>query len=725
MASRSTRVRRWSVAACTYALCLAGPGRAQDFQLLPLGQGSPGSECVLPGPDAALDSAAAGDDVALPPVVITSGSNGVCETALGGDDVRSPNGVVLGGGLPSGPLVVAGTPLANDGICDSPVTPLGDDVRSVPVGQSQPGMRAIAAGGDGTIDTSPSGDDVAAGIICPGPNTNFDSSTHPSDLLPAVNVLCQPCVGSAACITPGPDGLLQTVASGDDVLVPFVSTGADGIAQSTAADDDVQVIAPGSGFVDTVCVHTGADGLAQTSLCGNGTADLEENGLVGADCEDGNTTSGDGCSAICLAEFCGDGVEQAGLGEECDDGNARNDDACVVGCRDAACGDGFRWRGVEECEPPSTTTCDATCLRIALPRCGDAILDPGEQCDDGNVSNKDDCPTSCLEAVCGDGFLHTKGTPPFEQCDDGNTAPGDGCSGGCLVECGNGMIDGACSEGAVGAACSVDADCDTAPGNGRCVGEACDPGAALLCGALPPVCSNVCQYAACGNDARECDEQCDRGAANGVPGSGCSATCTRLQARFEARPRECLSSWSVDNPPQGPGRRVHRCRDGDPCDFDAETGQCTFRLGMCVNRTDVAGCTPGELLTVDLVGVRVGDPTAAAAVEAVTNAVRELAPSSGLVPDRCRSGLPGKVCSIPDDRECDSFFGAGNGACDIGTGVVFSPPLDPAALGGEQVSPCTPSLDVVVPAGRRLALRARSRQASGVGDYDTVKLVCR
>lgn len=843
MVSRIAGVLGRCVFVCLCAL--ATPSRGQDFQLLALGNGSPGSECVLPGPNTVLNSTAAGDDVAIPPTVITSGPNGICETALGGDDVRSPNGVVFHRGLPNGPLVLAGTPLSNNGICDSVVTLLGDDVVSVAPGRSEPGMRAVAAGPDGTVDTIPGGDDVVSGIVCPGSNSNFDSTTHPSDLLPAVNVLCQPCAGSAACITAGPDGILQTTPSGDDVLLPFVSTGANGIAQSTAADDDVQVIAPGSGFPDTVCVRTGADGLAQTSLCGNGATDLEENGIIGADCEDGNVVSGDGCNATCRAEFCGDGAEQPGLGEQCDDGNAqnndacitgcldatcgdgyrqngvedceppntptcsatclaiqcrngvidpgeecddgnsRNDDACVDGCRDAFCGDGFvhdgveqceppntigcsatcvtlpycgdglpgpgeqcddgnprnddaclvgcvtafcgdgyRHRGVEECEPPNTPTCSATCLDVVLPQCGDGVVDPGEQCDDGNQSNRDDCLTSCILAACGDSQLRTRGTPPFEACDDGNIASGDGCSQTCRVECGNGILDGACSEGAVGSACSRDADCDTTPGNGRCVGEACDPGTAGLCAPGPTVCSNACQIATCGNEVRECGEHCDRGSANGAPGSGCSVTCTRLNASNEGRARECISSWTIDNAPQELRRRVQRCTDGDPCDFDTEAGQCTFRIGACVNRTDVAICTPGDLVTVDLLGLDVSDADQAAAAEVITNAIRDLGPASGVVPDRCRAGLRGKACSIPDDNECDTFFGAGNGLCDIGTGVEFAPPLDPQTLGGEQTSPCTPSLDVVVPAGSRLTLRARSRQTNGSQDFDTLRLIC-
>ena len=36
--------------------------------------------------------------------------------------------------------------------------------------------------------------------------------------------------------------------------------------------------------------------------------------------------------------------------------------------------------------------------------CGNRVLDPGEQCDDGNTSNTDYCLNSCMLATCNDGF---------------------------------------------------------------------------------------------------------------------------------------------------------------------------------------------------------------------------------------------------------------------------------------------------------------------------------
>lgn len=63
------------------------------------------------------------------------------------------------------------------------------------------------------------------------------------------------------------------------------------------------------------------------------------------------------------------------------------------------------------------------------PRCGDAMLQGSEQCDDGNVSNRDGCLNSCREATCGDRFVQRG----IEECDDGNHRDDDGCTNACAL----------------------------------------------------------------------------------------------------------------------------------------------------------------------------------------------------------------------------------------------------------------------------------------------------
>jgi len=79
-------------------------------------------------------------------------------------------------------------------------------------------------------------------------------------------------------------------------------------------------------------------------------------------------------------------------------------------------------------------------------RCGDAIKEGSEECDDGNNLNGDGCSGTCQLEDCGDGNLDYG-----EGCDDGNLVSGDGCNAFCQDEqC---VDDSDCQEGAVCDAC--------------------------------------------------------------------------------------------------------------------------------------------------------------------------------------------------------------------------------------------------------------------------------
>ncbi len=80
----------------------------------------------------------------------------------------------------------------------------------------------------------------------------------------------------------------------------------------------------------------------------------------------------------------------------------------------------------------SLFVCDGADWRqlVALPLCGNKVVDSQEQCDDGNTKSGDGCTATCQNNVCGDGVLWQG----KEQCDDGNSKDGDGCSAKCTVE---------------------------------------------------------------------------------------------------------------------------------------------------------------------------------------------------------------------------------------------------------------------------------------------------
>jgi fibro-slime domain-containing protein len=213
-----------------------------------------------------------------------------------------------------------------------------------------------------------------------------------------------------------------------------------------------------SGGVGVTLTTPDAGADHPTGTCGNGVIDQNER------CDDGNTTSGDGCSRICQIENnydcpvagqlcvnmakCGNGVLTSD--EVCDDGNTRDGDGCSATCTNVEPG----W----QCRVPG---------RPCTPQCGDGVLGGTEACDDGNTRDGDGCsaecrlepgfkcegtPSKCTPTTCGDGKKEGA-----ESCDDGNTMPFDGCSQDCQVEpdCTGSSCTSKCGDGIV-----LNEDCD-------------------------------------------------------------------------------------------------------------------------------------------------------------------------------------------------------------------------------------------------------------------------
>jgi cysteine-rich repeat protein len=169
-------------------------------------------------------------------------------------------------------------------------------------------------------------------------------------------------------------------------------------------------------------------------------------------------------------------------GEECDDGDGDSSDACLASCVRARCGDGVVRVDTETCDDGNDDDTDGCKSNCALPSCGDGIVQPPEVCDDQNGDDSDDCLSTCLLASCGDGFLHAG----FESCDDGNHDAGDDCTNACQpARCGDGVV--------------------------RRGLEGCDDANTVD----DDFCDNLCQPPVCGDGRRAGGEQCDQGAQNG------------------------------------------------------------------------------------------------------------------------------------------------------------------------------------------------------------------
>jgi cysteine-rich repeat protein len=145
-------------------------------------------------------------------------------------------------------------------------------------------------------------------------------------------------------------------------------------------------------------------------------------------CDDANTEDGDGCSAACRLESCGNGVLDAG--ELCDDGNDEDDDDCTSLCRPPACGDALIQASLgEDCDDANLDNTDDCPTDCSLPVCADGVVEGAEECDPGEAAGDGEsvCSAQCTLNACGDGYLHR----PSEKCDDGNTDDGDECNATC------------------------------------------------------------------------------------------------------------------------------------------------------------------------------------------------------------------------------------------------------------------------------------------------------
>jgi cysteine-rich repeat protein len=302
---------------------------------------------------------------------------------------------------------------------------------------------------------------------------------------------CGPCAAGQACN--GPTDCASLVCVGGMCQAPACN---DGVRNGLETDVDCGGAMCGACPGGKGCMaggdcasHLCVAGACTTPACGDGVV------LPPEQCDDGNTTNGDGCSSTCAVQpgftcsgspsvcttTCGDGFA-AGT-EGCDDGNAQNGDGCSSTCNVEI---GFSCSG-------SPSTC--------APICGDGIKVAAEACDDGNVANGDGCSSTCTvqpgfmcsgspsvcTTTCGDGIK-----AGGEGCDDGNATSGDGCSSACAVE----------------------------------------PG--YTCTGTPSTCSVTCGDGVVGGT-----EICDDG--NLVNGDGCSSTCKLEGGTNEVEPNDTFA----------------------------------------------------------------------------------------------------------------------------------------------------------------------------------------
>ena len=393
---------------------------------------------------------------------------------------------------------------------------------------------------------------------------------------------------------------------------------------------------------------------ADSDVC-NGAETCRDAGTAMSACDPPASAAPDGTAcgagliclgAGCVTSACGDGFADPARGEDCDDGNTTDGDGCDNDCTftcsaDADCADADVCDGLETCSapgtsasacaegsaPPAGTSCGSGLLcsggACVAARCGDTFVTGTEQCDDGNTTDGDGCENDCTwtctaAADCSDGNLCNgtetctmpstlgsrcvAGSPPTdgtscgggricrmgtcatagcgdgivsspEQCDDGNMTSGDGCDNDCTWTC---TAAADCSDGN---ACNGAETC-TSPGT---LGSRCNAGAppapGTSCGTGLICVGTSCIAARCGDSIVTGTEQCDDG--NTTNGDGCDNDCTFTCSG----PADCSDGLACNGAEtcSMPGTTASRCNMGaaPPAGTSCGTGQICVG-GSCV-----------------------------------------------------------------------------------------------------------------------------------------------
>jgi cysteine-rich repeat protein len=390
--------------------------------------------------------------------------------------------------------------------------------------------------------------------------------------------------------------IVETCASGNlcsrahAMCAPIVLQCADKAPGFAFCDGDIRRVC-GPDLVTTDDEKCAASCAAETGTC-SGAACGDKKVQAGEACDLGPDNSAGAygpnqCTTLCqVAPRCGDGKVDDTHGETCDDGkNDGTPGSCGADCKTyvplPSCGDAIM-QPPEQCDTGASngtpaSSCDARCKL----KCGNGMLDTGEQCDDGSSNNTGaygKCASDCkLGPRCGDGTVQSAS----EQCDDGanNGSATSRCDARCRFKCGNGTID---------------------------TGEQCDDG--TLSGIYGGCNANCTKAAFCGDGTKNGPEQCDLGtAANTGAYGGCNANCTLAPHCGDAHtdsPQETCDDGNGSNTDSCLTTcRAATCGDGfvfavssggqEECD----NGSANSNAGACLATCKRATCGDGFLQT--------------------------------------------------------------------------------------------------------------------------------
>ena len=339
--------------------------------------------------------------------------------------------------------------------------------------------------------------------------------------------------------------------------------------------------------------HVVATALAR---CGDGDLD------AGEACDDGNTASGDCCSATCEAEAPG---PCASDGNVCTTDLCDGAGHCAHTANTAPCNDGNFCNGADTC---AGGTCGvhagdpclagAVCNRTCNEATDSCAAPAGASCpDDGNGCTDDRCNGS---GAC----LHPANSAP---CSDGLFCNGaDTCSGGsCVVHAGDPCAAGAecnrtCNEAGdtcaapAGSACGDDGNgCtdDRCDGNGACLHPAnsspCSDG--LFCNGADTCSGGSCVLHAgdpCAAGA-ECNRSCNESADSCAAPAGSACTADANGCTDDV----CDGAGQCGHPANAaPCDDGNACTVGDACAAGACVAGPSPPCGRCAACDPALGC---------------------------------------------------------------------------------------------------------------------------------------